>query len=54
MLAIEIPEGTWGAGGRIFGLADIAGSTFRDAGAGRAHAKQRLAVVKAERDAVFS
>ena len=54
VIANEIPEGTWGAGGKIFGLADIAGSTFRDAEAGQEHAKRRLAIVKAERDALFS
>ncbi len=54
VIANQIPDGTWGAGGKIFGLADIAGTAFRDAEAGRAHAKQRLAIVKAERDAVFS
>jgi hypothetical protein len=54
VIANQIPDGTWGAGGKIVGLADIAGMAFRDAEAGRAHAKQRLAVVKAEREAVFS
>lgn len=51
----SVPEGTWGGGGQIFGLADIA--TFvldGDATAGQAHAKRRLAAAKAERDAVFS
>jgi phenylpyruvate tautomerase PptA (4-oxalocrotonate tautomerase family) len=54
VIANQIPDGTWGAGGKVFGLADIAGMAFRDSEAGRAHAKQRLAIVKAERDAVFS
>jgi phenylpyruvate tautomerase PptA (4-oxalocrotonate tautomerase family) len=54
VIANQIPDGTWGAGGKIFGLADLAGTAFRDAEAGRAHAKERLAIVKAERDAVFS
>jgi phenylpyruvate tautomerase PptA (4-oxalocrotonate tautomerase family) len=54
VIANQVPDGTWGAGGKIFGLADLAGQAFRDREAGRAHAKQRLAVVKAERDAVFS
>ena len=54
VIANQIPDGTWGAGGKIFGLADIAGTALRDAEAGRAHAKERLAIVKAERDAVFS
>lgn len=50
----QIPEGTWGAGGQIYGLADIVGSVLNDAEAGRAHAKRRLAITKAERDAVFA
>jgi phenylpyruvate tautomerase PptA (4-oxalocrotonate tautomerase family) len=50
----QIPEGTWGAGGRIYGLADIVGFVLDDAEAGRAHAKRRLAITKAERDAVFA
>jgi phenylpyruvate tautomerase PptA (4-oxalocrotonate tautomerase family) len=50
----QIPEGTWGGGGQIFGLADIAGFVLNDAEAGRVHAKRRLAIAKAERDAVFS
>lgn len=39
----EIPEGTWGGGGRVVGLADIAGLVFGDAEKGRAHAERRLA-----------
>jgi phenylpyruvate tautomerase PptA (4-oxalocrotonate tautomerase family) len=54
VIAHQVPDGTWGAGGKIFGLADLAGQALRDREAGRAYAKQRLAVVKAERDAVFS
>jgi phenylpyruvate tautomerase PptA (4-oxalocrotonate tautomerase family) len=50
----QIPEGTWGGGGSIVGLADIAGFVTGDAEAGRAHAKKRLAISKAERDAVFA
>jgi phenylpyruvate tautomerase PptA (4-oxalocrotonate tautomerase family) len=50
----QVPEGTWGGGGRIVGLADIAAFVLNDAEAGRAHAKQRLAKTKAERDAIFS
>jgi phenylpyruvate tautomerase PptA (4-oxalocrotonate tautomerase family) len=38
----EVPDGTWGGGGRIFRLADIAGLVLGDAEAGRAHAEQRL------------
>jgi phenylpyruvate tautomerase PptA (4-oxalocrotonate tautomerase family) len=50
----EIPEGTWGAGGHVFGLADIAGFVLNDAEAGRAHAKRRLAIAKADRNAVLA
>jgi phenylpyruvate tautomerase PptA (4-oxalocrotonate tautomerase family) len=50
----EIPEGTWGAGGKVFGLAEIAGFVLNDAAAGSAHAKRRLAITRAERDAVFA
>jgi phenylpyruvate tautomerase PptA (4-oxalocrotonate tautomerase family) len=55
VFASSVPEGTWGGGGRIVGLADIV--TFvldGDAAAGEAHAKRRLAAAKAERDALFS
>jgi phenylpyruvate tautomerase PptA (4-oxalocrotonate tautomerase family) len=54
VLTNQIPEGTWGAGGQIYGLADIVGFVLNDAEAGRAHAKRRLASSKAERDAVFA
>jgi phenylpyruvate tautomerase PptA (4-oxalocrotonate tautomerase family) len=50
----QIPEGTWGGGGTIVGLADIAGFVIGDAEAGAAHAKKRLAISKAERDAIFA
>lgn len=50
----QVPEGTWGGGGRIVGLADIAGLVLDDVEAGKAHAKRRLAKVKAEREAIFS
>lgn len=49
----QIPEGTWGGRGRIFGLADIAGMVLGDAEAGKELARQRLAKVKAEREAIF-
>jgi phenylpyruvate tautomerase PptA (4-oxalocrotonate tautomerase family) len=39
----EIPEGNWGAGGRVFRLADVAGLVLRDADKGREYAEQRLA-----------
>jgi phenylpyruvate tautomerase PptA (4-oxalocrotonate tautomerase family) len=50
----EVPEGTWGGAGRIAGLADIVGRVIGDAEAAHAHAKKRLAIAKAERDAIFS
>jgi phenylpyruvate tautomerase PptA (4-oxalocrotonate tautomerase family) len=40
----EIPDGTWGALGRIVTLADIAGFALGDAERGRLHAEQRLAL----------
>jgi phenylpyruvate tautomerase PptA (4-oxalocrotonate tautomerase family) len=39
----EIPEGTWGAGGRIFRLADVIGFVLGDAEKGRELAERRLA-----------
>jgi phenylpyruvate tautomerase PptA (4-oxalocrotonate tautomerase family) len=38
----EIPDGNWGAGGRVVRLADIAGLVLRDADKGREYAQQRL------------
>lgn len=38
----EIPDGNWGAGGRVVRLADIAGVVLRDADKGREYAQQRL------------
>lgn len=49
----QVPEGTWGGSGMIFRLADIAGFVLDDAEAGAAHAKHRLAIAKAEREAAF-
>ncbi|WP_297729810.1 hypothetical protein [Mycobacterium sp.] len=43
VFANEIPDGTWGGGGRIARLADIAGFVLGDAGRGRAYAERRLA-----------
>jgi phenylpyruvate tautomerase PptA (4-oxalocrotonate tautomerase family) len=43
VFANEIPDGTWGGGGRITRLADIAGFVLGDAGRGRAYAERRLA-----------
>jgi phenylpyruvate tautomerase PptA (4-oxalocrotonate tautomerase family) len=39
----EMPDGTWGAAGRINTLADIAGLAMRDPEKGRAYAERRLA-----------
>lgn len=39
----EIPDGNWGAGGRVVRLADIAGVVLRDVDKGREYARQRLA-----------
>jgi phenylpyruvate tautomerase PptA (4-oxalocrotonate tautomerase family) len=38
----EIPDGTWGGGGRIVRLADIAGLVMGDAEKGRRYAERRL------------
>jgi phenylpyruvate tautomerase PptA (4-oxalocrotonate tautomerase family) len=43
VFANEIPEGTWGGGGRIARLADIAGLVLGDPEKGRAYAEHRLA-----------
>ena len=43
VFANEIPDGTWGGGGRIARLADIAGMVLGDADKGRAYAERRLA-----------
>jgi phenylpyruvate tautomerase PptA (4-oxalocrotonate tautomerase family) len=38
----EVPEGTWGGGGRIARLADIVGLVMGDPGPARAYAQRRL------------
>jgi phenylpyruvate tautomerase PptA (4-oxalocrotonate tautomerase family) len=43
VFASEIPDGTWGALGRINTLADIAGFALGDREKGRRYAEQRLA-----------
>jgi phenylpyruvate tautomerase PptA (4-oxalocrotonate tautomerase family) len=43
VFANEIPDGTWGGGGRIARLADIAGLVLGDPDKGRAYAERRLA-----------
>lgn len=39
----EIPDGTWGGGGRVVTLADIAGFALGDTEKGRAYAERTLA-----------
>lgn len=39
----EVPDGTWGGGGRIVTLADIAGFAMGDLEKGRQYAERRLA-----------
>lgn len=41
VLVNTVPEGAWGAGGRIVGLADIAGVALGDAEAGKRFAERR-------------
>lgn len=48
----ELPDGTWGAGGRINTLADIAGFAMGDADKGRRYAERRLAERRAQPAAV--
>ncbi|MGE2815054.1 tautomerase family protein [Mycobacterium heidelbergense] len=43
VFANEIPDGTWGGGGRIARLADIAGIVMGDRDKGRVYADRRLA-----------
>ena len=42
VFANEIPDGTWGGGGRIARLADIAGVVLGDPEKGREYAEKRL------------
>ncbi len=51
VFANEVPDGTWGGGGRIVTLADIVGFVTGDPEQGRQHAATRLA---ARRDAAVS
>jgi phenylpyruvate tautomerase PptA (4-oxalocrotonate tautomerase family) len=43
VFANEIPDGTWGGGGQIARLSDIAARVLGDTEKGRAYAEQRLA-----------
>jgi phenylpyruvate tautomerase PptA (4-oxalocrotonate tautomerase family) len=54
VFATQIPEGTWGGGGRIFKLADIAAMATGDRKLGVEHAQKRLAISKSERDEIFA
>ncbi|MCF6263506.1 MAG: hypothetical protein L3J24_07990 [Xanthomonadales bacterium] len=54
VFATQIPEGTWGGSGRVVKLADIAELVTGDRKLGEEHARKRLAIVKAEREAVFA
>ncbi|WP_051045818.1 hypothetical protein [Mycobacterium ulcerans] len=42
VIANEIPDGNWGAGGRVVRLADIAAAVLRDPDKGREYAERRL------------
>jgi len=48
VFANEIPDGTWGGGGQIYRLADIAGAVLGDREKGREYAKHRLAMSKGQ------
>lgn len=54
VLTNQVPEGTWGAGGSVVGLADIVNYIINDPEAAAAHAARRLAITKSERDAIFT
>ena len=43
VFADEIPEGTWGGGGGVMGLADIVGHVIGDSEAAERYAASRLA-----------
>jgi phenylpyruvate tautomerase PptA (4-oxalocrotonate tautomerase family) len=47
VFANEIPDGTWGGGGRIARLADIVGAVVGNPEEGRAYAQRRLATRRA-------
>ena len=47
----EVPEGTWGGGGTIHPLAEIAGRLQGDPVAGAGYARERLRLARAERGA---
>lgn len=45
----DVPEGSWGSGGKMLGLEDISSFVFGDVELGRLHAQTRLAASRAER-----
>lgn len=51
VFAHEVPDGTWGGGGRIVTLADIVGFVMGDPERGRAYAETRLGAHHAGADA---
>jgi phenylpyruvate tautomerase PptA (4-oxalocrotonate tautomerase family) len=48
VFTLEVPEGAWGGGGRVVGLADIAGLALGDADAGREYAERVFAERRGE------
>ena len=44
----EVPDGTWGGGGRIVTLADIATFVTGDPELARRHAEERIALARGE------
>ena len=48
VFTLEVPEGAWGGGGRVVGLADIAGLALGDTEAGREYAERVFAERRGE------
>ena len=48
VFTLEVPEGTWGGGGRVVGLGDIAGLALGDAEAGHEYAERVFAERRGE------
>jgi phenylpyruvate tautomerase PptA (4-oxalocrotonate tautomerase family) len=48
VFTLEVPEGAWGGGGRVVGLADIAGLALGDPEAGREYAERVFAERRGE------
>ncbi|MGY4155551.1 phenylpyruvate tautomerase PptA (4-oxalocrotonate tautomerase family) [Bradyrhizobium sp. USDA 4461] len=49
-----IPEGTWGSGGKVFGLAEISSFVFGDRELGKTHAATRLAAARSKAGGAFT